>query len=358
VLAVPSPATIVARRCSDADRQLGSAALIGVVVDANTEKPADSAEVVVSWTDYEIGTKSIASKRQRRSTITKRDGSYVVCGIPADLSTGVVARQGADSTAAVPVSFSRGVAIQTFRLPSPLAARGSAAARSAEMPLFRTVLSGSITDQSGLGISGARVAIDDDSAFVITNATGNYSLTGARPGTRAVSVRRIGFEPVEVITNLAPGGRTGLNVELKKFTNVLETVRVSAMRTLGLERVGFAERKRTGMGRYLSPEQLDRWNSPRLNDALRSIPSLRMGRTADGRTSVAGRFGDCVRYFVDGHLWSDRSEGPDTFLSGAELGAIEVYSPQFAPAEFMSHGVDGRRCNSVVIWTRWKLRIR
>jgi hypothetical protein len=42
---------------------------------------------------------------------------------------------------------------------------------------------------------------------------------------------------------------------------------------------------------------------------------------------------------------------PDAFLSGAELGAIEVYDELSTPAEFMR----GEQCATVVIWTKQKL---
>jgi hypothetical protein len=42
---------------------------------------------------------------------------------------------------------------------------------------------------------------------------------------------------------------------------------------------------------------------------------------------------------------------PDAFLSGAEIGAVEVYDELSTPAEFLR--VD--QCATVVIWTKRKL---
>ena len=42
---------------------------------------------------------------------------------------------------------------------------------------------------------------------------------------------------------------------------------------------------------------------------------------------------------------------------GSELGAIEVYSGLTAPAEFSERQRDGSNCTSIVIWTKWKLRM-
>jgi hypothetical protein len=357
LLAVPSASTILDRKCSEAERRSGTGALFGVVTDADTEMPSAGAEVIVAWTDFEVGKKSIARKPQRRSATVRPDGTFIVCGIPSDLATGVVAHRGSDSTAAVPVSFANGVAMQSFHLPEPIA---SAVVDTAtrRVAAGTALLTGFISDANGNPVKGARVAVDNDAAVAISRDDGRYSLVGLRAGTRSLNVRRLGFEPADIPVELSSVQPRQLNVKLSKFVPVLETVRISALRTLGLDRVGFSERKNTGMGRYLTPEQLDRWNSPRINDALRMVPSLRTGRTADGRTTISGRFGDCVRYFIDGHLWSDMSEGPDMFISGPEIGAIEVYSPQSSPAEFMAYDRWGRPCNSVVVWTKWKLRIK
>jgi carboxypeptidase family protein len=359
VLAVPSPATIVGRRCSSAELKSGGGALAGVVDEADTQLPAANAEVIVAWTDYQVGAKSVVSTPQRRTALVRPDGTFLVCGIPTDLVTGVVAHRGADSTAAIPTSFARGLALQSFHVPEPMSpvAPASNAGATSGGPRRLGVIRGVVTDASDHPLSGARIAVEEDTAAAISQADGHYSLSGLRAGTRRVTVRHIGFEPIEMPVNLKPSIPMELPLKLSKFVPVLETVKVSALRDLGLERVGFASRQKLGSGKYLTPQQLDRWNSPRLADALRGIPFLNIGRSNDGQTTVRGRFGDCVRYFVDGHLWSDHSDGPDTFLSGPEIGAIEVYTPQFSPAEFLSYDYYGRPCASVVVWTKWKLRI-
>lgn len=60
-------------------------------------------------------------------------------------------------------------------------------------------------------------------------------------------------------------------------------------------------------------------------------------------------------------MWStasdmDATEGPDAFLSGAEIAAVEAYSPLYAPGEFIVSSKYGQ-CASVVVWTKAKLGI-
>jgi hypothetical protein len=46
---------------------------------------------------------------------------------------------------------------------------------------------------------------------------------------------------------------------------------------------------------------------------------------------------------------------PDFFLSGSEIGAIEIYDELSAPAEFARISMGGEPCAVVVIWTKRKL---
>ena len=141
---------------------------------------------------------------------------------------------------------------------------------------------------------------------------------------------------------------TDVVIKLSTATQVLPTVNVSALREVGLQRVGFTKRKRTAVaGVFFGPREIEGKNSPRLGRIIETVPFFRDGRYV------------CIRYWVDGHMWStasdvDASEGPDAYLSGAEIAAIEVYSPLYAPAEFVVSSKHGS-CASVVIWTKSKV---
>ncbi|MEO7367633.1 MAG: hypothetical protein ABIZ36_06735, partial [Gemmatimonadaceae bacterium] len=55
IVAIPSPAPIVKNRCSQDQRAKGPGALVGVVVDADTEMPSRGANVIVTWIDVVLG---------------------------------------------------------------------------------------------------------------------------------------------------------------------------------------------------------------------------------------------------------------------------------------------------------------
>ncbi|HUR00306.1 MAG TPA: carboxypeptidase regulatory-like domain-containing protein [Gemmatimonadaceae bacterium] len=370
ILSVPSAKTIVGAKCGPADLARGPAALVGTVLDADTEAPARTATVSVEWTDYQLTNKKVNRLPQRRLGAVRPDGTYRVCGIPADLVTGVVAYRGADSTSAVPVNFANGLGVVGFHLPGVVAAAptnavttapgASATAAQPGSSRGKAVLSGRVVDPGARPLAGARVALEADNAAAMTDNDGKFSLSGLRSGTRSLSVRRLGFEALEVPVDLSSVVPRDVTVTMSRFVPVLDAVRISAVRELGLSRVGFTERKLAGNGKFYGPDDIAARNPQKLNSLLETAPYLRMGTDADGHRYVTGRLNGCVKYYVDGHAWFTRRDNdwqmsPDNFLSGAELAGVEIYDELSAPAEYQNFSSAGANCSVVVIWTKAKL---
>ena len=367
ILSVPSARTVVATKCTVEDLARGQAALIGMVQDADTENPSPGASVVVEWTDYQLSSKKVARMPQRRVGAVRPDGTYRVCGIPSDLTTGAVAYRGADSTSAVAINFANGLGVMSFHIPVaqtivstvPDLTPAAGAARVTR-PRGKAVLSGKIVDGGGTPLASARVALEADDAATTTDNKGQFTLGGLRSGTRSLSVRRLGFEPMEVPVDLSSVTPREVTVTMSRFVPVLEAVRVSAVRLLGLQRVGFTDRRTSGNGKFYGPEDIATRNPQTLNALLETAPSLRMGTDAEGHRYVTGRLNGCVKYYVDGHAWfagsnNDPQLSPDGFLSGGELAGIEIYDELSVPSEFTNSSSHGANCAVVVIWTKQKL---
>lgn len=366
LLSTPSANTVVSLKCSTAKRAEGPAALIGMVLDAATERPVTGSSVVLWWTDYVIGKKEIKSTPHEKKVEVSPDGHFAICGLPNDLRTGALAFAGSDTTAARIIDLFPYLAIASFRLegPPPEGAPSGpeATSRANSQPVTsppRGAIAGTVRDISGKSIDGARIS-DTEGLNTSSDAAGQFRLDGIRRGTRAISIRRLGYEPVEMVVDVPSGRAAVLSVSLNKVVPVLKSVTVTAMRDLGLQRVGFSERKAWGMGTYITPDQIESRNAMRLVNLLETLPVMRAGADDRGRRYVTGRYGGCVRYFVDGVRWYTKNENeveelPDAYLSTAEIGAIEVYSGNFAPGQFYASSRDGLPCTSVVVWTKFKL---
>jgi hypothetical protein len=308
--------------------------------------------------------RSMAKLPQFRSTTVRPDGSYRICGIPDDLVAPVIAIRGADSTGTITVSFERKLALASFHLPSPqpVAAAPQPAAKAADTVARGTArLTGKVTDASGNPLANARVAVEADNTSAVTDNQGNFRLSGLRTGTRDLTARRIGFASVDMPVDVSAVNVRNVIVTMPRYVAQLDAVTISAIRDVGLQRVGFSDRQKTGAGKFIGPDEISRRNPGRLVNVLESAgTALRMGTDAEGHRYVTGRHNGCVGYYVDGMRWSstdpsDFQLSPDFFLSGAEIGAIEIYDELSAPAEFARISMQGAPCAVVVIWTKRKL---
>jgi len=368
-LALPSAQSIVRTLCRATDRSVGPAAVFGQVIDAENQEPIAGARVSVDWFEYVVNKKKVGASLEHRDAMTASDGHFRVCGLPAEFTASLSASFKGDTTAKIAVRFDPVMAVTTLRLAPNYASSSvqditapTAAPPPTEAPqrggrLKRGgSLTGKVVNLQGVAVSGARVAVDRPGAAAVTAADGRFVLNGIRPGTRSLQVRRIGYQPMEVPVDVGADGAKDLTVQLAEFVPLLDTVVVTAMlRDLGLERVGYTKRKKTGMGTYLGPEDIERRHAFHFADLFMTVPMLRRVYV-DGRYVLTGRpggmGGGCVNFFVDEMPWY--GGGVEDFIIPAEVGAIEVYSSAFTPSQFR---LGGAPCETVVVWTKPKLRI-
>jgi hypothetical protein len=219
-------------------------------------------------------------------------------------------------------------------------------------------VSGRVTNNAGAPVANARVGLTGHNAATVTRANGEFTLDSLPAGTQSLIVRQLGYAPTEVPVELS--GRTplrGVVVKMGAYVPELSAMEVVSARDAGLERVGFASRKRLSAGGYfLTPEQIESRKASRFTDLLTTIPSIRvsgsMGQTVVTPTRGAGG-SSCVSLVVDGSKWDQLAPGDiDSFLQSSEVSAIEVYSSGTVPIEFTSVGRD---CSVIVVWTKTRV---
>lgn len=374
ILAIPSPATIIAAKCGAPARDDESSALFGTVLHAEDGALAVGAEVRVEWLEVAID-EATGVRTVPRSIRAGADsaGRYKVCGLPSGLNVEITARRGEDSTAAVPMMYGDSrLGIANLFVAGPAAGR-----RTVGAPVR-----GIVVDAAGNPVGNAMVALSSSPSAVTTESNGRFEIAGQRLGTQSVLVRRLGYQPVEVVVSVTSQPSALLTVTLDEFVPIIESVVIEARHNAALERVGFARRRHYGLGRYYEAKDIEHVTS--LENFFKTIPVLnrRMGiplaQTSPGRSqdiidvrdapspggnnrtnarprladasagAAGGESGSCRATFVDGVKVSETD-----FLMPNEVAAIEVYSPTMTPSEF--RGLYAT-CATVVIWTDWKLR--
>jgi hypothetical protein len=179
-----------------------------------------------------------AAKAEGRATLADTS-SRLAKGQSTQLSQDSARRQVAVATpagvpapaapppASVPQSRPDSVAVIVLRG----AAKQSVEARDAASAAATTgTIRGRVTD-GNTGLVGVNVAIAGTSIGTLTTADGQFVLAGVQPGTRSLTVRRLGFEPASRDVVVAAGQTAAADIALKPGATSLEQVVVTSSAT-------------------------------------------------------------------------------------------------------------------------------
>ncbi len=354
ILSVPSAATLIRDACPSPLGDQGHSAVIGHVNDPETLQPVAGAEVSIAWIDIQVS-KAAGIRRTPHLVhdTTNAAGAFHICGLPSSMSATLQARKGAAATSEVPVSL--GDADSELLMRALLLSRDASGARVGKATVLgKVVLEGSATN------AGSRVELVGTDVVTLTNEAGEFTMTNLPSGSHVLLARRLGYGAATAPVDLTAREPQKVIIKLPKYVAIMDPVLVTARRNASLDRVGFSQRKRSGFGYYLGPEQLQRIHANNLTDILRRVPGLRVtynGRdevvtSSRGVGSLSG--GDCVQYVVDDMVWLSTAPGDiNNFINGSEIVAVEVYHGPMVPVQF-TRGRSG--CVTIVLWTRFKIR--
>jgi len=364
-LATPSPETLIEILCTPAWRARGPAAFMGRVYEADTGTPAAGAKVSLVWYELDLngGLKRVPRVRE---AIVGRDGSYRICGLPAQLDGRAQVIRGNLTSGDIPINFGQDVLFlrgMSIAAPgavavAPSAPTGDSSARVAAVTVTGSArLTGKVLNKAGRPLAGARVQLEGTGRAASTRATGDFTLDSLPAGTQTVSVRLLGYAPIEQAVDLSAREPQRVTLMMDNFVPVLEAVRVNAQRERALDDVGFARRKRSGMGWYMEGDAIKGRNSQNFSDLLRGAPGIRISQSTNNRQVIQSSRdpqGGCVNIWIDGTQWQQMEPGDvDDFVKPYELGALEVYGPTSTPAEYVPAGRSS--CTTIVGWTTRRL---
>ena len=364
-LSVPSGETLVSLFCPAARRTLGPAALVGFVRDADSEGAAKGAKVSLLY--YESDPLGIKKTPRVREQQIGPDGRYRICGLPATMSGKLQVFRNGVQTGEVPVELGGSgnsdqlLAMRSMSISSSVqvvaAAPNDTGAKKPALVRGQARVSGRVLNKYGQPIVGARVELQNTGSATKTRANGEFSLDSLPSGTQTLEVRQLGFSPTEVAVELSTGTPQSVTVKMADYVPVLSEMRVTAQRERGLNDVGFADRKKSGMGYYLDADAIKMRQTTQFSDMLRTVPGIRVQPGGNGTnivTSSRDPTGGCVTFYVDGAPWQQMTPGDlDTYVRPEEVAALEVYNGSTTPAQFQQAGQSG--CTTVVIWTERRI---
>jgi len=363
-LATPSQTLLKAAMCGP--QQLPDTAtgalLIGVVRDARDRTVVAGATVTAQWLEFILRKRARLERRpQRLNATTGANGMFVLCNVPGAGSVYLSANRGADTTDVIELFPAKsGLLRRELYLGASrtVAVADSTPRTDTAAPLPRRIhlgderLRGTVVTADGdRPLAGAMVRIADGPQ-TRTDARGEWTLANAPAGTRMLEVRAIGYfpenRPVDVIPGAAP-----LTVPLVTFKAMLDTVRITVRRAQDRSSGTFDERRRSGMGRYITAEEIERRNVFWLSDMFRMIPGVRLdGGGFDRTILVRDDFGqNCApSVYIDGlYMWRLSAFEIDALLPAQQVRGVEIYAGAATPFEYQR---TVPACGAILIWTK------
>lgn len=211
-----------------------------------------------------------------------------------------------------------------------------------------------VEDSSGLGIAGAELSVAGSAVHGFTDDRGRVRLAPIQPGVAALTVRRLGFQPVTQRVTVAAGPPTPARVELVAVAQRMAPVLVrGAARARDEPLAGFYARRQRGIGHFFTRADIEHADPLRLTDLFRRIPGMRIGstRVLPAAVRMRGATNCPPLVWEDGMPAAAAEVDLDAIPPGA-VEAMEVYSGLAeAPMQFMPP-VNVKACGVIVIWSR------
>ena len=350
-MAVPPGERLISKLCPSASRNRGPGALIGQVVDPESDKPAIGSRVQFVYDGPNpLGVKLSSTIRE---SVVDSTGAYRICGLPLPLSGKLQVLRNGVTSGMVDVRIDpgplglRSLSVVATRVASIVIDSGG---RSKSVFFGKARLTGKVVNKAGNPVQSARVSVAGSGTATVTDSRGSFRLDSLPSGTQSVEVRKVGYGMAAAPVELNSTEPAVVTVVMNDFE--LPAVRIEASRMSALENLGYLERKKKGFGYFLDGDSI-RTRSSRFSDVLRTAPMLKISPVGMNRylvTSSRDPNNGCVIYRVDGQQFRELSPGDiDDYVSPGEVAALEVYNPSSAPQEFETSGAT--KCVTVVIWT-------
>ncbi len=370
-LATPSQATVAGTFCPPEKRITGPGVVVGRVLDADTDNPSTGAKVSMVWSQLEVGRDIGVKHIQRyRESIVDNSGSYHICGVPAGTKAAVRATFSGYATADVPVDFTE-TTIQVVTLhtakpdtttvvavvdstpkPAPGAPAPAPVSKATGLRSGHAVANGRIVNAADRPIAGANITVVGAVSTTVTDSSGNFNLRNLPSGTQTLVVRKVGFSPVTQPVDLTLREPRTVALTLQIAPPTLDPIKVTAAAQTGLQKVGFEQRKKMGLGHFLTRDQIEGKLPTYMTDIFTTMPGIHVDYST-GQPVLQGSRGvggSCVNYVLDGVPYAEQTPGDlNDFMRPTEVEAVEVYSDVDTPAEYSKPGTS---CETVVIWTK------
>jgi len=216
-----------------------------------------------------------------------------------------------------------------------------------------------LMDSTKQPVPGAEVVIGDRGPAVAADSLGRFRLAGIPPGQHRVLVRRMGFEPFSAPLRFSQSDSLDVEFFLEPVAQSLPRLEIVSPFGRRAPR-DFERRRQSGVGQFLTAEELEQSAGSRLSEKLRRLRGLEVvpGSPGDQVTIGSTRGPKSIRYqpqratcpatiVLDGVFVSDFNINS---VHPGDVAAIEWYagSSEIPPR----YGGVRAPCSLLMIWTK------
>ncbi len=222
------------------------------------------------------------------------------------------------------------------------------------------------------GLADVEVRLSRMTRVARTDSYGIFVVDSLIPGPYTVLFRRVGFLPDSHSVTVREGNNERLRVRLRATTPTLAEVTVRASTTpLPLQLHGFEERRAARVGRFIGPDDLEKFPGRALSSLVQQkvagfqVVRITRGSLSGGSALATRRFQNTgarrpqdavcfAQVFVNGQRVSQPGSGAEPYdidaLRPEEVLGMEFYrGAAETPTEFNGPMA---ACGTVVIWTK------
>jgi hypothetical protein len=216
------------------------------------------------------------------------------------------------------------------------------------------VILGTVADSSLRPVIGADVSFAGSLLHVATDSLGRFRVTNVPAGHFVLVARGIGYAPATSLVDVTDGDTLRLAFTLDRSAQTLETVVVKE-RSLSRHLAEFEQRRKAGMGRYFTRDDIEAKNPATIADLIRTTFGVRIqpARAGSGSFAVSSRRGCPLEVYLDGMPMSGPAGPFDlSYLPQPDqIVAVEIYAnpTDVAPA-WLPRG-SNRTCGDMLVWT-------
>lgn len=180
----------------------------------------------------------------------------------------------------------------------------------------------------------------------LTDDRGRFLFPAVPPGTYRIEISRIGYQTLRDTLPIDPHSDIRILAEMSVSAVEMEPLLVVARRWPRGAMAEFEERRRTGLGTYITRELIEARNPIYVTDLLRTARGVHVVPVGAGGYDVRLRGGCRPDLWIDG-LLTIPGLPIDQFLMPQDVEAIEIYRGPETPPRFGNNP-----CGAIVVWTR------